>query len=748
MNLLRRKVKITGAVQGVGFRPFVYRLALELNLKGTVANTAAGVFIDVEGSSSDIVSFTRRVQEEAPSVSMIEKVESVDISDPAGFTEFTIIRSEHSGDRTVTILPDLATCPKCLEDIRDPQNRRYRYSFTNCTYCGPRFSIIRDLPYDRPFTEMHEFQMCPECRKEYESPLDRRFHAQPNACPKCGPHLSDETGTELSDNAILRATRRKLADGAIIALKSIGGFQLLCNAASHEAVLELRRRKQREEKPFAVMVSDLETCRRICHVSREEADLLTSSAAPITLLKTRTDPEIIISDLVNPDNPNLGVMLPYTPLHSILFDDPEEICPKVLVCTSGNMHDEPIAIDNQEAKARLRHIADGFVFHNRGITRQVDDSVVRHTLCGTQYLRRSRGYAPFPILHGKMSPPILSVGAHLKNTIALTADGRTIISQHIGDLSNTEAFSAFERAAADLPRLYQLAPEATACDVHPEYTSSGFAHKLGLPVIEVQHHHAHIAAVMAEHRISEPVFGISWDGTGLGDDQTIWGGEFLICENDTYQRVGYLKPFPLPGGDKAVKEPRRSALGLLHILEKDFKFSHGYNSDELKVVRQMLDRCINTPVTSSIGRLFDGVSALLNIRQVTRFEGQSAMMLEFQSADTRDRYSIDSDGPVWDWRPMLECILSDIRNQLPVSVISGKFHNSLIHLMTAAAQSSGLKKVVLGGGVFQNRILLEQGTVALEKAGFKVYHPIAVPVNDGGIALGQAWIAAQRIGNG
>jgi len=732
----RVKMTIRGAVQGVGFRPFAYCLARELHLTGFVANTARGVVIQVQGAEAAADAFAKRVLADAPPVSFITGHDLKSLPPVADEAGFVIRFSDDTQAKTVAILPDLNTCPDCLTDIRTSGNRRYRYAFTNCTHCGPRFSIINDLPYDRAGTEMRAFAMCPQCEREYHDPLDRRFHAQPNACPDCGPALTLMNANVSASEDPLQEVAAVIRSGGIVALKGIGGYQLLCDARNEAVVKELRKRKGREEKPFALMVPNLDLVRRCCHLSQEELGLLQSSAAPIVLLRRRENAPVAPS--VAPGNPNLGVMLPYAPLHHLLMETLEF----PVVCTSGNLHDEPIAIANEEARTKLAPIADVILAHNRSIARHLDDSVVRHTLHGAQYFRRARGYAPFPVIHRRALPPILAVGAHYKNTIAIAVDRQTILSQHIGDLSTPEAHRAFHRVVEDLPRLYGFKPGLVACDLHPDYLSSRYAHGLGLPVVPVQHHHAHIAAVMAEHDEDGPVLGFSWDGAGLGADQTVWGGEVLLCEKGNFERVDHLFPFPLPGGDAAAKEPRRSALGLLQAAGLDARFPHGFTEQDLALVNQALDQGVNSPLTSSMGRLFDGVAALLGLRQITAFEGQSAMALEFAACGSIGKpYPIDKDTPL-DWRPVLQAILKDRERGISTAEIAARFHGALIEALVTVARRAGVKKVALSGGCFQNRLLHEGGVGRLAEAGFAVLLPKRLPPNDGGIAAGQIWVAA------
>ncbi len=733
----RIRMIIQGAVQGVGFRPFVYRLAGELNLTGTVANTGGGVITEVQGPRAAVSTFIRRVVSEAPPVSHITSSSMEDRPPRPTEKGFVILHSDDSQEKTVTILPDISTCPYCLREIFAPRDRRHGYAFTNCTNCGPRFSIINDLPYDRPNTEMRAFTQCPRCEAEYGDPADRRFHAQPNACGLCGPRLRFSREGVEDDQDPLAGAVLLLAEGGILALKGIGGYQLLCDARSEPAVQELRRRKQREEKPLAVMFPSLDLAKKHCHMNAAEEALLQSPAAPIVLLRREAGD---LAPAVAPGNPDLGVMLPYSPLHHLLMarlDFP-------VVCTSGNQHDEPIAFREDDARRRLAPLADAFLTHDRPIARHLDDSVARVTSRGEQYFRRARGYAPLPLRLQHSGPKVLAVGAHLKNTIAIAFNDQVILSQHIGDLSTPEAHDAFKQVVADLPRLYDFTPELVACDRHPDYLSSQYAHGLGLPVLEVQHHHAHVAAVLAEHQPAGPVLGAAWDGTGLGDDDTVWGGEFLLCAGAGYERVAWLDTFPLVGGDAAAREPRRSALGLLYELGWPVNFPHGLTPEELAVLHQALAQGINTVMTTSIGRLFDGVAALLDLRQLTAFEGQSAMALEFAAkGKLGPAYPFELKDSI-DWRPMVKAIINDRDRGVAVGEISARFHGTLVEWLVAVARRVGVKQVALSGGCFQNRLLWEGGAERLEAAGFEVLLPRHLPVNDGAIAAGQAWVAGVR----
>ncbi|MFH0794994.1 MAG: carbamoyltransferase HypF, partial [bacterium] len=717
LSLLR--LVIHGAVQGVGFRPFVYRLAAELRLTGWICNTSQGVFIEVEGESDPLNSFLRRLDREKPPHATIHSIETSFLM-PMGFSTFEIRKSDGSSEKRAVVLPDIATCPDCLKEVFDPSNRRYRYPFTNCTNCGPRYSIIEALPYDRPHTTMRRFAMCLECRAEYENPSDRRFHAQPNACPVCGPHLElwGCGGEVLStrDEAILGAARA-VREGRIVALKGLGGFHLMADARSEAVVERLRRRKRREEKPLALMFPDVESLKVICDVSPLEERLLLSAACPIVLLRKKKDlAPTTIAPSVAPQNPYLGAMLPYTPLHHLLM---REIGFPV-VATSGNLSDEPICTDEREALERLAGIADLFLVHNRPIARHVDDSVTRIMAGRELVLRRARGYAPLPILAKTQHAPILAVGAHLKNAIAVSVDRQIFVSQHIGDLETVEASDAFEAVIKSFERLYELKPVAIACDAHPNYLSTQYANRVGLPVIRVQHHYAHILSCMAENELDPPALGIAWDGTGFGADRTVWGGEFLEITSDSFRRFAHFRTFRLPGGDKAVQEPRRVALGLLFEIfgPELFNMIHlapvaAFSSAEVSHLRLMLEKGINSPITSSAGRLFDAVASILGVRQKIRFEGQAAMELEFLIGDAptqgsypfeiREERGIQGEPKlILDWvKPILR-IINDIQSNEPTSIISSRFHNTLIEMAAAVAVRSGHQNIVLSGGCFQN----------------------------------------------
>ncbi len=839
----RLYLKIRGAVQGVGFRPFIYRIATELGLVGWVNNSAQGVFIEVEGNKKQLKTFLGRIELEKPPLSLIESIE-VSWLEPMGYKAFEI-RASVTGEKSAVVLPEIATCPDCLGEIFDHTNRRYQYPFTNCTNCGPRYTIIEELPYDRKHTAMKGFQMCPQCQTEYENPLDRRFHAQPNACPQCGPHLElwDRTGKIRTQHfSALLETVAAIRQGKIVAVKGLGGFHLIVDARNEDAVQSLRQGKRRPDKPFALMYPSLELIEAHCEVSDLEERLLRSPQAPIVLLHRKDRSQI--APAVAPGNPYLGVMLPYTPLHHLLMAE----LGFPIVATSGNLSDEPICTDEREALQRLGSIGQLFLVHNRPIIRPVDDSVVRVVGDRPLIIRRARGYAPLPIslkkavgsrqmAEGTINNPkskiqnlkskILSVGGHLKNTIAISVENQVFISQHIGDLGTIHAFQAFQQAITSLSSIYDFHPDLVACDAHPDYLSSQFAQQLGIRVIPVQHHYAHILSCMADNQLEAPVLGIAWDGTGYGLDGTIWGGEFLYITSDSFERVSCLRPFRLPGGEKAVKEPCRVALGLLYEIFGDqlFTMKHlaslqAFSADQLKIVKTMLCKNLNAPMTSSAGRLFDAVASVLGIRQKSSFEGQAAMELEFalDRIETDEQYKFEirdlvrgesvlssletalidahsklhsemlsekTDGETGrrgdgeretvarknvkitslnasqyqssvpnlplqiDFAPMVLEILEDMHRQLPVGLISAKFHNTLVEVIVAVAKKlnawglNPTKRVVFTGGCFQNKYLTERAVNRLNQENFRPYWHQNIPPNDGGIALGQV-IAALR----
>jgi hydrogenase maturation protein HypF len=757
----RVHVVIRGAVQGVGFRPFVYRLATGMGLTGWVLNSGEGVFIEAQGEFSLLVDFLLRLQAEKPARSFIQSFESSYL-DPAPFDGFTIRASSIEGARNTLVLPDIATCPDCLADIMDPSNRRYLYPFTNCTNCGPRFTIIQALPYDRCNTTMKGFLLCAACRAEYENPLDRRFHAQPTACPDCGPSLSlwNPHGRRVADRQeALTLAARELREGKIVAVKGLGGFHLMVDARDDAAVARLRARKRREEKPLALMFPDVESASQSCTISRIEERLLLSPESPIVLLRRRTEEHgrTGIAPSAAPGNPYLGVMLPYTPLHQLLLRE----LGFPLIATSGNISDEPICIDENEALLRLAGVADAFLVHNRPIERHVDDSIVRIMMGRELIIRRARGYAPLPLTLPRPAPSILAVGAHQKNTIGLSVGKNAFLSQHIGDLETPEAAEAFRRVIGGFQTLYEVRPETVAADMHPDYLSTRFAASLGIPVVRVQHHFAHVASCMTENELPGPVLGVAWDGTGYGLDGTIWGGEFVVARSGSFRRVGSLRSFLLPGSALAVKEPRRAAIGVLYELLGDKVFdrndlapSRQFTLSERAVLRQMLAKGLNSPRTSSAGRLFDGVASITGLRHKASFEGQAAMELEFLISEREEDGSeypfdlatgwtgpVDPDLIIVDWGPLVDAMLADVMAGISTPCISARFHRTLSAIIVAMARRVALERVVLSGGCFQNRFLTEVTVRRLEAEGFRPYWHQRVPPNDGGIALGQITMA-------
>ncbi len=753
----RYRLKITGAVQGVGFRPFVYRLATSNDLTGWVNNTSEGLLIEIEGPIERLDRFVESLKTDKPAVSQIDKIERARMA-PQNDGTFEIILSDTGSNKSVVILPDLAVCDDCLRELLDPADRRYLYPFINCTNCGPRFSIIKALPYDRANTSMARFAMCEKCAAEYHDPSNRRFHAQPNACPDCGPQVQlwDDRGQILEQyNGALLKAAEALHEGKIVAVKGLGGFHLMVDAGNENAVRELRQRKHREEKPLAVMFPDLNSIKSVCRVSDEEEKLLLSTASPIVLLEKSEIPGgYTIAESVAPGNPYLGSMLPYTPLHHILM----RLVHRPVVATSGNISDEPICIDEREALDRLGQITGLFLVHDRPIARHVDDSVVRLMAGREMVIRRARGYAPRPIKIKSNYEGVLAVGGHMKNAVAVTIGDNAFVSQHIGDLDNEGAVGAFEEAIGQLLGLYDKEPQVITCDLHPNYYSTQYAHKRKTRIVPVQHHFAHVLSCMAENHIEGPVLGVAWDGTGYGTDGTIWGGEFLAVSDGAFERAASLRTFSLPGGDSAAKEPRRSALGLLYELfsgnPEAFKMTATYKTyqpDELELLLNALDKNINTVPTSSAGRLFDAVASLIDSRQIMSFEGQAAMELEFlaHKSKTAETYEINYDDRghdriVLDWEPVILGILDDIESKLSKEEIAAKFHNTLAEGIVEVTRMTGIDKVVLTGGCFQNKYLTEMVIDKLRQNGFDVFWHGDIPPNDGGICLGQAVAAGMK----
>jgi len=746
-----KQIRINGIVQGVGFRPFVFQLAGLHELCGHVANTAAGVSVHVEGESHQIEAFIRDLEAKKPPLAHIVEI-TIEDAQPVGHRDFIILKSQGSEHRATLISPDVAVCSDCLAELFDPADRRFQYPFINCTNCGPRYTIIADIPYDRPKTSMRHFTMCPQCQAEYDDPHDRRFHAQPNACHQCGPKVSlfDSQHQALAGDPIVR-TAELLENGQIVAIKGLGGFHLAVDACNDAAVERLRRRKHREEKPLAVMSADLDTVRRYAQITPQEAELLTCIQRPIVLLTKKRPEKLAFS--VAPRNNYVGVMLPYAPLHHLLMQHGFT----ALVMTSGNLSEEPIAIDNAEAFERLKEIADYFLMHDRAIYLRSDDSIVRRAGGQTRPIRRSRGYVPIPIFLKERIPSVLACGAELKNTVCLTKGKQAFVSQHIGDLENLTTENFFRLTIEHLQRILDIRPEWIVCDLHPDYLSTQWAKsQQDLPLIQVQHHFAHIAAGMAENRLDQPVIGLAFDGTGLGEDRTIWGGEILVADLAGFRRVAHLEAVPMPGGAAAIKAPRRMALAYLYqIYGKDLwdlslPILGALDRSQADVILQMCARRINAPLTSSLGRLFDGVAAIIGLRQRVAFEGQAAMELEMMVDDeTGERYDFKwQDGDVRQIAvaPIIKGIVADVQRGLPAFIISRKFHNTLIEgcaeLCSEIGKETQLNRVVLSGGCFQNRLLLEGLTRALTQRNMKVYSHRQVPTNDGGLCLGQAVIGA------
>jgi hydrogenase maturation protein HypF len=751
----RAEIGITGIVQGIGFRPFIYNLAKKHFLRGWVLNNEKGVFIDVEGEDGNLDQFIQDIPKLAPTLARIETIR-VRYLEPLGYTIFEIKKSEEVQEKFVLISPDVATCDPCLSELFSPQNFRYRYPFINCTLCGPRFTIIKDIPYDRHKTTMAPFKMCPICQEEYEDPTNRRFHAQPNACATCGPflQLTNLKGEEVLGDPVEK-TLELLNMGFIIAIKGLGGFHLACDAKNNKAVSTLRSRKFREDKPFAVMCCDIEEVRRHCEVNQEEERLQLSVKRPIVILNRKKDSEI--SHAVAPYQDTLGVMLPYSPLHHLLLKGTL----KTLVMTSGNVSDEPISYKNEEAKNRLFNIADYFLFHNREIHMRCDDSVTRVFDRKPYILRRSRGYVPFPI---KLSFPlemILACGGELKNTFCLTRDHYAFMSHHIGDLENLETLTSFEEGIEHFKRLFYIEPEAVAYDLHPDYLSTKYALSLpDIPKIGVQHHHAHIVSCMAENGIEGDVIGVALDGTGFGMDETIWGGEFLTASYRDFGRVAHLKKVPMPGGSMAIKEPWRMAMVYLYEVfgeeVKDLKIDLMKRVDPQKwnIFETMIKKRFNTPWTSSMGRLFDAISSLLSVRDEAHYEGQAAIELEMIADHGEDKtypFHIQKDQRpmVIDSTEIVRNVVGDLVKGVSTSKISGRFHRTIARLIIETCEAirsrNGLNRVVLSGGVFQNIFLLSLVVEGLRKSGFDVYTHHLVPTNDGGISLGQAVTAHMRL---
>lgn len=759
--LKRIRLKTRGLVQGVGFRPFVYNLANKYSLAGWVRNDAFGAVMEIEGEETSLGNFLSSLTKEAPPLADISSLHRYFI-EPKKSKKFKILKSESHERKFVNILADVATCPDCLKELSDSSNFRYEYPFINCTNCGPRFTIIRGVPYDRDKTTMEKFIMCSACRLEYNNPEDRRFHAQPIACPKCGPKLTllNNQGARVRCLNEIEKAKELLKEGRILAMKGLGGFHLAVDALNKEAVSKLRQRKLRVDKPFALIADSIETIKQFCLVNKEEENLIISAKRPIVILRKKEN--CLIPEDAAPKQKYLGFMLPYSGLHQLLLkpgNKTEKIC-KALVMTSGNVSDEPIAYKNEEALKRLSKIADYFLLHNRDIYMRVDDSLTRIIKNKEYLIRRSRGYAPQAIKLPFKLKPILACGAELKNTFCLTKDNQAFLSHHIGDLKNLETLKSFEKGISHFKEIFNLKPEIIAHDLHPEYLSTKYA--LSMPRVKrvaVQHHHAHIVSCMVDNGIREKVIGVAFDGSGYGTDGNTWGGEFLIATTKDFKRAAHLKYIPLPGGDKAIEEPWRMGIAYLYSAYKD-DFSR-LNLDLVKflsnknwpLLKQILEQKINAPFTSSVGRLFDAVSSILSLRYKVNYEGQAAVELEMiASGDVKTAYNFvvgkNKESLIIDPGKIIKGIVEDLGEKVSISVISAKFHNTLALIILKVCKmlraSEKLNKIALSGGVFQNTFLLNRTIEMLKKNNFEVFTHHQVPSNDGGICLGQAVAANER----
>ncbi|MGQ9913006.1 MAG: carbamoyltransferase HypF [Thermogutta sp.] len=788
---VRTRISVTGTVQGIGFRPFVYRLAHELGLSGWVRNESDRVMIEAEGGAAAVRAFEDRLRHEFPAWTCYETFQTERIPlaksrDGSAESGFEVRESVAAGSPSPTIPPDLAVCPECLREIDDPRERRYRYPFTNCTQCGPRWSIVEGVPYDRPLTAMKHFSMCPACRAEYEDPGDRRFHAQPIACPQCGPRLQlcDALGNVIAEeDRALREAARRVIGGRILAMKGLGGFQLICDATNEGAVRELRRRKRRPDKPLALLMDEA-AAEDYCRIDSDEVRrLLRSAAAPIVLLRKRDDQSArpAIAEAVAPSNPYLGVMLPATPLHFLIL----RAIDRALVCTSGNLSEEPMAFENREALERLGRIADDFLVHDRPIVRPVDDSVILADALGTCVIRRARGFAPRPVRLRDPVGAVVALGGHLKNAPALAMGHRVVLGSHVGDLDTPAALAAFRRTVEDLLRFFQAAPELLVCDLHPDYASTRFAEELGdrlrVPLLRVQHHEAHFAACLAENagllpdgaEFALPILGVVWDGAGYGTDGTAWGGEFFLFDGRRITRVAHFAAFALPGGDAAARQPRRSALGCLYeLLGPDAvrPLGHLFRPEEQRVLTRLLRGGTLCPRTSSVGRLFDAAAALLGFGESASFEGQAAMQLQFAAEVLREAYhkgrrdaepetvaqplaacriTTADDGDdarplIVDWRPLFASLLRARGDGVATPTLAAAFHARLAQTVTQIARRFGCRTIALSGGCFQNSLLREMVGRLADHDGLTLLMHHEIPPGDGGLALGQVWLAALR----
>lgn len=752
-------IKVKGIVQGVGFRPFVYHLATQNSLNGWVLNSSNGVEIEVTGTPAALDVFVDQLKNNPPPLAKISGIQVRNIENPVDYDSFEIRKSQSIDTEFIPISPDISICADCLHEMLDPQDRRFRYPFINCTNCGPRFSIIKDIPYDRPKTTMAGFELCPQCLAEYEDPGNRRFHAQPIACPDCGPQVQLLRQNHLlasGDEAIQNA-RQSLQSGEILAIKGLGGYHIAVDAANASSVSRLRNRKKRSDKPFALMAYDIEQIQHYCYVDQQEEDLLNSKEHPIVLL-TKNGENPLPEDIA-PGQNSLGFMLPYTPLHYLLLQ-PERDYPTVLVMTSGNISDEPIAYQDEDANTRLADIADLFLIHNRPIHMRIDDSVARIIYNRPYILRRARGYAPQFLSFPFESPPILAAGAELKNTFCLTRDKEAYLSHHIGDLENIETLQSFEEAINHYEKLFRIHPQIFTCDLHPDYLATRYAQtrseRENKPLLYVQHHHAHLAACLAENSFpaDQYAIGLCFDGTGLGTDQAIWGGEIFLGSYAHYQRRFHLKYVPLPGGDISVRIPARMALSNLWAnnieWDQNFACSQALCMEERTALRVQLDHTLNSPLTSSVGRLFDAVASFIGVRHKVTYEGQAAIEMEaIVDPQEKGSYPFLINDNKLDPSPLWEQLISDFLAGMSQSRMAAKFHNSIAQLSLQTCQiiknESGVSSVALSGGVWQNKVLLTSTIQLLEKHNFTVLWHSMIPTNDGGIAFGQACVAANSM---
>jgi len=762
MPVINKRLHITGIVQGVGFRPTVFNLAQRYSLAGWVLNNAHGVEIELHGSEEKIEAFIQDLQQSPPPLAVIDSF-TVEDAENKHFLDFQILHSEDDPSEFLPVSPDLNICPACRRELFEPSDRRYRYPFINCTHCGPRFSIVTGIPYDRPNTSMAAFTLCPDCANEYQDPTNRRFHAQPIACPVCGPQVwYEEGGERLAEREdAIQAARNALAEGKILAVKGLGGFHLVCDAHNPQTVEKLRLRKRRSGKPFALMAFDLETIQKFARVNPEEVNLLISSMAPVVLLETTLVGKEL-AKLVAPDQNRLGFMLPYTPLHLLLLE-PAEKFPEVLIMTSGNLSEEPIAYSNPDARQQLSQLADGFLLHDRPIHTRIDDSVVS-VIEGVPHMqRRARGFAPLPIQIPTNAIPTLACGTELKNTFCLVRDRYAFVSHHIGDLENQETLTAFQDAVSHYEKIFRIKPEFLAADMHPDYLASHYAQQRaveeGLPLVEVQHHHAHIVSCMADNALkqTDPVIGLAFDGTGYGTDGNIWGGEVLLSTWSSFERPFHFEYMSLPGGEAAVRKPARMALSLILQARIDpeshpFPFHQSLDTDERAAVAYQVRTGFNTPKTSSLGRLFDGVAALIGLHQQISYEAQNAITLEtIADPDEQSGYDFPLENGQILVSPVIRAIVHDLQQKVAPPVISARFHNGLTNCAVKVCEhirsGTGLRQVALSGGVWQNKTLIKQTITALSASGFEVFWPHKLPTNDGGVSLGQALVALALSGN-